>query len=84
MRLAPPAQPRRTQELQIHRLGPPACLQVEHPVTEGITGVNIPACQLMIAMGVPLWRMPAIRALYKRCAAAAARALVPPGAGARV
>eukprot|EP00955_Chlamydomonas_euryale_P090635 364557-Chlamydomonas_euryale.AAC.47 len=38
--------------------------QVEHPVTEGITGVNIPSCQLMVAMGIPLWRMPAIRALY--------------------
>ena len=39
-------------------------MQVEHPVTEGITGVNIPACQLLIGMGVPLWRIPAIRALY--------------------
>jgi hypothetical protein len=39
-------------------------LQVEHPVTEGITGVNIPACQLMIGMGIPLWRIPDIRAVY--------------------
>eukprot|EP00200_Dunaliella_tertiolecta_P012627 CAMPEP_0202373002 /NCGR_PEP_ID=MMETSP1127-20130417/4091_1 /ASSEMBLY_ACC=CAM_ASM_000462 /TAXON_ID=3047 /ORGANISM="Dunaliella tertiolecta, Strain CCMP1320" /LENGTH=2753 /DNA_ID=CAMNT_0048969731 /DNA_START=204 /DNA_END=8465 /DNA_ORIENTATION=+ len=39
-------------------------LQVEHPVTEGITGVNIPSCQLLIGMGVPLWRIPSIRALY--------------------
>ncbi len=37
---------------------------MEHPVTEGITGVNIPACQLLVGMGVPLWRIPAIRALY--------------------
>lgn len=33
-------------------------------MTEGITGINIPACQLMIGMGVPLWRMPTVRALY--------------------
>lgn len=38
--------------------------QVEHPVTEGITGVNLPASQLMVGCGIPLWRMPAIRALY--------------------
>lgn len=31
-------------------------LQVEHPTTEMISGVNIPACQLMIAMGIPLQR----------------------------
>ncbi len=35
-------------------------------MTEGITGVNIPACQLMVGMGIPLWRMPAIRALFTR------------------
>lgn len=39
-------------------------LQVEHPVTEGITGVNIPASQLLVGMGVPLWRIPNIRASY--------------------
>ncbi|GIM14327.1 hypothetical protein Vretimale_17212, partial [Volvox reticuliferus] len=39
-------------------------LQVEHPVTEGITGVNLPACQLLIGMGVSLTRIPYIRALY--------------------
>jgi hypothetical protein len=57
---------------QPHQLPPAPPLlfrQVEHPVTEGITGVNIPACQLMVAMGVPLWRMPAIRVLFNRRAA---------------
>ena len=39
-------------------------LQVEHPVTESITGVNIPACQLQIAMGIPLHRIGDIRAFY--------------------
>ena len=39
-------------------------LQVEHPVTEGITGVNLPACQVMVAMGIPLHRIPDIRHLY--------------------
>ena len=33
-------------------------------MTEGITGVNIPACQLMIGMGIPLYRIPTLRALY--------------------
>lgn len=31
-------------------------LQVEHPTTEMVSGTNIPACQLMIAMGIPLYR----------------------------
>lgn len=39
-------------------------LQVEHPVTEGISSVNIPAAQLMIGMGIPLWAMPSMRQLY--------------------
>ena len=39
-------------------------LQVEHPVTEEITGVNLPASQLQIAMGIPLHRIPEIRTLY--------------------
>ena len=39
-------------------------LQVEHPVTEGITGVNLPAAQLMVGMGIPLSRIPDIRRFY--------------------
>ena len=34
-----------------------ARLQVEHPVTEGITGMNIPSLQLMVAMGVDLTKI---------------------------
>lgn len=52
-------------------------LQVEHPTSEMVTDVNIPALQLMIAMGIPLhrystqcirfnsfYRIPDIRRLY--------------------
>jgi len=39
-------------------------LQVEHPVTEGLTGVNLPATQLQIAMGIPLSNIPEIRTLF--------------------
>ncbi len=39
-------------------------LQVEHPVTEMITQVNLPAAQLQVAMGIPLYMIPDIRALY--------------------
>jgi len=39
-------------------------LQVEHPVTEWISGVNIPACQVLIAQGVPLHAIPDLRRLY--------------------
>lgn len=39
-------------------------LQVEHPVTEGITGVNMPATQLQVGMGLPLSNLPEIRRLY--------------------
>merc|ERR1719498_1374018 len=39
-------------------------LQVEHPVTEGITGVNMPATQLMVGMGIALSRVPEIRRFY--------------------
>lgn len=39
-------------------------LQVEHPTTEMVTGVNLPAAQLQIAMGVPLHYIRDIRLLY--------------------
>jgi acetyl-CoA carboxylase/biotin carboxylase 1 len=39
-------------------------LQVEHPVTEMITRVNLPAAQLQIAMGIQLYNIPDIRELY--------------------
>ena len=41
-------------------------LQVEHPVTEMITRTNIPACQLQVAMGIPLYNIPDIRELYNK------------------
>ena len=31
--------------------------QVEHPVTEGITGCNVPAMQLMVAMGCDITKL---------------------------
>lgn len=39
-------------------------LQVEHPTTEMVTGVNLPAAQLQIAMGLPLHRIRDIRLMY--------------------
>ncbi|KAF2104533.1 acetyl-CoA carboxylase acc1 [Rhizodiscina lignyota] len=39
-------------------------LQVEHPTTEMVSGVNLPAAQLQIAMGLPLHRVSDIRLLY--------------------
>lgn len=39
-------------------------LQVEHPTTEMVSGVNIPAAQLQVAMGIPLNRIRDIRTLY--------------------
>lgn len=39
-------------------------LQVEHPTTEMVSGCNIPAVQMQIAMGIPLHRIRDIRTLY--------------------
>lgn len=39
-------------------------LQVEHPTTEMVSGVNLPAAQLQIAMGIPMHRINDIRLLY--------------------
>ena len=39
-------------------------LQVEHPCTESISGVNLPASQLQVAMGIPLHRIADIRRVY--------------------
>jgi acetyl-CoA carboxylase/biotin carboxylase 1 len=39
-------------------------LQVEHPVTEELTRVNLPATQLQVCMGIPLERIPQIRRFY--------------------
>ena len=51
-----------TQEYFFLELNPR--LQVEHPTTEMVSGVNIPAAQLMIAMGIPLSQIKDIRKLY--------------------
>jgi len=39
-------------------------LQVEHPVTEELTQVNLPATQLQVLMGIPLEKIPQIRRFY--------------------
>ena len=39
-------------------------LQVEHPLSEMLSGVNLPAAQLQIAMGIPLDRIKDIRLMY--------------------
>ncbi|XP_073965390.1 acetyl-CoA carboxylase isoform X2 [Choristoneura fumiferana] len=39
-------------------------LQVEHPCTEMVADVNLPAAQLQIAMGLPLYNIKDIRLLY--------------------
>lgn len=41
-------------------------LQVEHPTTEMVSGVNIPATQLQIAMGLPLHAIRDIRKLWQQ------------------
>lgn len=41
-------------------------LAVEHPVTEMVTRVNLPAAQLQVAMGIPLHNIPDVRELYGR------------------
>jgi len=43
-------------------------LQVEHPVTEELTRVNLPATQLQVCMGIPLDRIPQIRRFYGKAA----------------
>lgn len=39
-------------------------LQVEHPVTEGLSFANLPSMQLQVAMGIPLHRIPDVRQFY--------------------
>ncbi|CAM9423058.1 unnamed protein product [Ascophyllum nodosum] len=39
-------------------------LQVEHPVTEGLSLANLPSIQLQVAMGIPLHEIPDIRGFY--------------------
>ncbi|KAG7973943.1 hypothetical protein I3843_06G021300 [Carya illinoinensis] len=39
-------------------------LQVEHPVTEWIAEINLPAAQIAVGMGIPLWQIPEIRRFY--------------------
>ncbi|KAH9601062.1 Biotin/lipoyl attachment [Trypanosoma melophagium] len=39
-------------------------IQVEHPVSELISGVNLPAALLCVGMGVPLYRVPEVRSFF--------------------
>ncbi|KQJ96528.1 acetyl-CoA carboxylase 1 [Brachypodium distachyon] len=40
-------------------------LQVEHPVTEWIAEINLPASQVAVGMGIPLYNIPEIRRFYR-------------------
>eukprot|EP00127_Corallochytrium_limacisporum_P002994 Clim_evm41s144 gene=Clim_evmTU41s144 len=39
-------------------------LQVEHPCTEAVCKINLPACQLQVAMGIPLHAIPDVRRAF--------------------
>ncbi|KAJ6730387.1 hypothetical protein OIU85_021209 [Salix viminalis] len=39
-------------------------LQVEHPVTEWIAEINLPAAQVAVGMGIPLWQIAEMRRFY--------------------
>ncbi|CBH13789.1 acetyl-CoA carboxylase, putative [Trypanosoma brucei gambiense DAL972] len=39
-------------------------IQVEHPVSELVSGVNLPAALLCVGMGVPLHRIPEVRTFF--------------------
>lgn len=39
-------------------------LQVEHPCTEMVSDINLPAAQLQIAMGIPLYNIKDVRTMY--------------------
>jgi acetyl-CoA carboxylase/biotin carboxylase 1 len=41
-------------------------LQVEHPVTEGLTETNLPSIQLQVAMGIALDKIPLVRTFFGR------------------
>jgi biotin carboxylase len=51
-----------TQQYYFLELNPR--LQVEHPCTEMISNINIPAVQLQVAMGIPLHRIVEIRLFF--------------------